>query len=198
MRAGIPTYGENDICLIKDLNRGAYDAVSYLWDRYSKSIYTFSYELLNDREQAMDIAQECFIQLWKNRANFKELISVKAYLYRIAKNKSLNYIKYINVRRQHDDALMKEITEDFLDEKIMKEDLFSQLYDAISSLPPKTAEVMSLVLKGLSNQDIANSMKITVNTVKTHKARAIKILKDKYSNDSRRLVLFILLCSDFD
>ena len=58
-------------------------------------------------------------------------------------------------------------------------DLLRQVYEHIKSLPAEQEKVMRMCLSGLGNQEIADKLGVSVNTVKTHKSRGLKFLRGK-------------------
>ena len=63
---------------------------------------------------------------------------------------------------------------------MIEEELLGQLYRAIEELPTECARVFKLGLEGLSNQEIADTLKVSIHTVKTQKQRAMTTLKNRF------------------
>jgi RNA polymerase sigma-70 factor (ECF subfamily) len=74
---------------------------------------------------------------------------------------------------------------------IVKEETLRLLEEAVEKLPSQTKEVIKRSMKGMTVQQVADSLEISVNTVKTLKSRAYRILKDSYGN------IFALLISTY-
>jgi RNA polymerase sigma-70 factor (ECF subfamily) len=77
-------------------------------------------------------------------------------------------------------------------ESVVKEEAFRLLERAIESLPNQTREVMRCSMKGLSIQEIADELNVSVNTIKTLKSRAYKVLKEAYGDTFMLLLLSFL------
>lgn len=77
--------------------------------------------------------------------------------------------------------MIQELSEDSLDEKMIEEEVLGEIYRAIDELPPECRRVFRLGLEGLSNQEIADSLSISINTVRTQKQRAMAVLKKRFS-----------------
>ena len=73
---------------------GNNDYISYnkLFDRYYGRLCQYVYSLLMDRNDAEDVVQELFLNLWKNRGRIEIKENVSGYLYRMAKHLALNFI----------------------------------------------------------------------------------------------------------
>lgn len=66
-----------------------------------------------------------------------------------------------------------------LERKIIEEEVFGSMYDAIYKLPEQTRKIVLLTLEGVSNPKIAEQLKISVNTLKTLKKRAYQYLRNE-------------------
>ncbi|RXG22300.1 RNA polymerase sigma factor (sigma-70 family) [Leeuwenhoekiella polynyae] len=92
-------------------------------------------------------------------------------------------------------ALHEELTpdsdEDF-DDKILEEEVYAILIEQLNQLPEGCKEIFELsVIEGLKYKEIASRLNISVNTVKSQRTRAIKLLKEKLKNHP--FILFLLL-----
>ena len=117
------------------------------------------------------------------------LLPIRVFLYQTARNKCLDLLKHEQVVHKHEAALIQELSEDSLDEKMIEEEVLGEIYRAIDELPPECRRVFRLGLEGLSNQEIADSLSISINTVRTQKQRAMIVLKKRFSMGTL-LVLF--------
>lgn len=132
------------------------------------------------------------LQLWENRVKFEKIIDVKSYLYTMVRNGSLLILK----KEQKVVALKDELSHETLDFdfKIVEEELYVTLIEALNSLPEKCKEVFELsCIEGLKYRDIAEQLNISINTVKSQRARAIELLKVKLRNHSELLFLLLFL-----
>lgn len=129
---------------------------------------------------AEDIVQDAFVYIWENESNFNDEISTKVFLYRTVKNKCLNYNKHLSVKNAFaDNQAMDQFEENLFDKNYIQEETIRLIYEAIESLPENCKNIIDLSLKGLKNEDIAEALKLSVNTIKTHKKTAYKILRIK-------------------
>ncbi len=140
------------------------------------SIVIFSDKYLNDMEAAADVAQECFIQLWKENIIFETEDKVKGFLYTMARNLSLNKLKHDSIVSQYAKRGMLE-SEEYLRDNVIEEEVYSIIYEAIDRLAPQSKKVILLSLRELSNGEIAEKLGISINSVRTLKQNAYKKLK---------------------
>lgn len=127
-----------------------------------------------------DIVQDTFVYIWENKHTFNDVISTKVFLYKTVKNKCLNYIKHLAVKNVYAERqALERFDENLFDSNYIKEETIRLIYYAIESLPENCKNIIDLSLKGLKNEEIAQTLNLSVNTVKTHKKTAYKILRIK-------------------
>ena len=76
----------------------------------------------------------------------------------------------------------REKTEEFFIDAIVREESSLIISQAIENLPAMGQQVLNMAIEGLSNQEIADILGISINTVRTHKSRAYKALRIVLSN----------------
>jgi RNA polymerase sigma-70 factor (ECF subfamily) len=166
--------------LLRLLRQGERDAFTHIYECYHKMLYALACRYLKNRTAAEDAVQHVFIKLWEYRATITVTINLRNYLYTMTKNYILNYIRNENsaVAHNYRIAQMADAFEDNLFETIERKELMAAFYQAIKLLPVQKREICLLKLEDkLSNQEIADIMQLSVNTVKTHYAQAIKLLR---------------------
>jgi RNA polymerase sigma-70 factor (ECF subfamily) len=143
---------------------------------------------VNDRSVAEDAVQEVFIELWQQRSKFESYNQVKAFLYLSVKNKCLNIIKHQKVEASYKDDVLK--TESEVDAQIIEIEVINQLTNTIESLPEQQKLVIVHSMQGMKNEEIAEAMQISINTVKLHKKVAYQTLRSKIGSSQMLLLLF--------
>lgn len=107
-----------------------------------------------------------------------KIVSIDAYLHTTVKNRCLNYLNSKNRENNRYRDIGRDMDMDGnIDNILIEEDINFILKSAIKSLPPKTADIILLVLSGLSNKQIALTIGISINTVKTLKYSGIKKIR---------------------
>ena len=119
---------------------------------------------LNNEMLSKDVAQDAFIKWWNKREDFRDFAAVKSFL-------------YITIRNQCLAGRFSEETDADFDLMVIEEEAIEALYSAIDRLPAQSARIMRLVVKGDKNQEIADQLGISVNSVKTLKYNALNILR---------------------
>lgn len=155
----------------------------YAFKEIFKEFYTsqlfFAIRLLSNRHDAEDIVQEVFLNIWRVKPEFKNEIAFKSYLYLSTRNKCIDFLRKKRPLFENVD-LAQEIPNEI--DYLIKEEAFRILDKAIETLSAQSQEVLNLSIKGLSIQEIAQTLNLSVNTVKTVKQRAYKVLRERYGH----------------
>ena len=153
-----------------------------IFNTYFNALCAFGYKYIKDNSIIEDFVQEAFVSLWEKRENFNQTITVKAFLYTTLRNRCLNHLKHQAVLQKHEQTLLFELeSEQFFKQHVIEEEVFNQLHLAIQKLPESAKKIMFLALNGLTNNEIAEELGVSINTVKTQKKIAYSKVKDKIS-----------------
>ncbi len=147
-----------------------------LVNEYSARLLNVASKMLSDSDAAADIVQEVFISFYQKRYSFKGDCSVYTWLYRITSNRCIDYIRKLKRENKYKLKIssIENVTEDSHDEKVHDNMVVIQ---ALSKLEPKFREPLLLAeYEGMSYIDIANTLGVEVNTVRTRIFRARKKL----------------------
>ena len=174
---------KEDETLMRLVKKGDQKAFEELIDRHMRAIFRLSYSLLRDVGKAEDITQETFTTLWQQADSWQPTGQVQSWLYRIARNKSIDEIRARKVCVDIDDA---ELTNN---EKSAYSNMFdSQVKNIIDlsleKLPTRQSEAIILV-HFLDNTNIkaAEMMGISVDALESLLARGRKKLKELLGDD---------------
>lgn len=173
---------EEDI-LIAALKRGDQDAFRQIIELYQKNIIRVCKGFVGSNEDAEDIAQDVFIQLFKSSSSLKGEARLSTWLYRVAVNKSLNHIRSQKPRRQLEymeinDAINASSGER-TDDDITASDHRKALRQAINLLPEnqRTAFILQKY-EELSYEEISRVMNLSLSSVQSLIFRMKKNLQD--------------------
>lgn len=185
-----------DTDLFTLVQKGNKEAFTIIYHRYHKQLYILAYTYLKDRIMSEDAIQHVFTKLWEFREDLAVRASLKNYLYTITKNYILNQIRNANsaIQKNYELAQTAELYEDNLLCAIEEKELKGILKQALNMLPEQKRKVCLLKMDDkLSNQEIADAMQISINTVKTHYAQAVKMLRVHLQKLLITLICIILL-----
>lgn len=181
------SYSDQDI--IHRLNEGDQEILKYLFNHSYSELVVYSMKFIMNREIAEEIVQDLFIRLWQNRGGLKIEKSVKGYLLAAVRNRSINYLKskYARIHFVGEDALAQRPMHHTAEEDVTAVELQEAIHEAIDSLPVKCRIIFNLSRNaGLSNDEIAGQLNISIKTVQAQIGIAIKklreYLKDQWDN----------------
>lgn len=129
-----------------------------------------------------DITQESFIRLWQKHDAFNCENSIKAFLYIITRNACLNFMKHWQRQQKNKKqwAINWIESEDDVLGSITRADTSNEVKAAVKKLPAECSRIMWMgYIEGLKNQEIAQQLCISVNTVKNQKSRGLNLLKKR-------------------
>ena len=134
------------------------------------------------------------MNLWEIRDRFPNEATAKAWLYKAVHHKALNHLRHEQVKLKKAPYLIKtESDEQNYLNNLVKSEVIGHIHQAIETLPEGCKRIFKLAyFEGLKNHEIAEQLDISVNTVKTHKARALQLLRMKI--DPQILGMFLLCC----
>lgn len=144
---------------------------------------------LNDKTAAEDVVQEAFARLWELLNKNKEIEHIDHYMYMLVHNLSLEWLR--NRKMQEKYLLAHPVKEVNNFNIIVETDVALQIIAEIEKLPPRSKLVMELAFQGFDNQQIAETMQISVNSVKTLKYKSIDKLKAIFSSDILLKILVV-------
>ena len=153
-----------------------------LFERFYKEFFpvlcSYAKKFLSGDPACRDIVQEGFIYLWENNKFSGSREEAKAYLYQFVKNRMINYLR--DKKNRERIAMNQDIPSmvDF-DEAMIQTEAFHLLHQAIRDLSTQSQKVLHFRLAGYTNHEIAEQLNVSVNTVKTIKRRAYKMLRDR-------------------
>ena len=150
---------------------------------------SIAYHYLNDESESRDVAQEAFIKWWGKRKDFNDIAALKSFLHITVRNLSLNHIRDHRKEVKMPERL-PEIPDLDFDLLVIEEEAIETLYSAIDQLPAQSARIIRMVITGDKNQDIADQLGISVNSVKTLKYNALNVLRKELKGPA----LLLLFC----
>jgi len=134
-----------------------------------------------DNQEAENIVQDVFLSIYSNREVLVNIKSIKSYLYSSVRNKCLNYLRNEKRRVANDNTYYEKFgNEDFLFNKIVENEVYRELQKAMDDLPPQCKIIFEKVLNGDSSAKIARDMSLSIETIKTQRKKAKKILKERF------------------
>ena len=151
----------DDILLLKLIKQGDQIAFRHLFYQYADSLERFITYYIHDREKSQDLVLDIFTYIWENRQNFEIKLTLKAYLFQAARNKSFTYIRDKKI------PVYLELQE-----------LHHLIEEAVSLLPDKCREIFRKSREeNLTNKEIAGQLHISEKTVEGQITIALKKIR---------------------
>ena len=138
------------------------------------NMYALRYtENLDDAE---DIVQQSFSDVWEKLAGGASIQNLKAYMYQTVRNRSLTLI---TSRQKDHESEWSEPEEQTEEERIIRSERDARLWTAIDCLPTERKKIFLLSKRdGLTYQEIANELNISIKTVEHQISKALKALRE--------------------
>jgi RNA polymerase sigma factor (sigma-70 family) len=164
---------QSDERLITLTRRGQHAAFEVLCDRYQSRLLSFCRHMLASREDAEDVLQEVFAAAFNAVLADERQINVRPWLYRIARNRSLNHLRRASAIGV--DSMDVHYAEGGIStgDKVMRRESFRELIDDVHHLPETQRTALLLrEIDALSYEQIAHAMETTIPSVKSLLVRA--------------------------
>ena len=171
---------QSDELILSSLQQGSYAAFDALYMRYAPHVEAFAYCLLKNKGEAEDLAHDIFLKIWENRESIGHIKSFRSYLFKTTRNAVFDIFEHKVVQTRYEQRQMnvEDIFSEDIYAKVATEDLLMIINMAVEQMPEQRQKVFRLSrYEGLSYQEIAQQLGITVKTVEYHIRTALAELK---------------------
>ncbi|KKU07909.1 MAG: RNA polymerase sigma factor [Candidatus Magasanikbacteria bacterium GW2011_GWA2_45_39] len=179
------------ICAYK---KGEVRALEDLIRRYLNQVFGFVYRYIGDAREAEDITQDVFVRVWKNMRKFDDTKSFKTWVFSIAKNASIDFLRkkksvpFASFETEEGENPFADIIEDtspLPEELVARKHLAEEVAQAIATLPSPFRVIVHLYHEQqYTLQEAADFLGEPINTVKSRYRRAISALRKKLINST--------------
>jgi RNA polymerase sigma-70 factor (ECF subfamily) len=169
--------GPSDDLLLESVRGKNQRAMADVFDRYGGMVYSVALRLLKDKEQAEDVMQDVFFQLWmKPDAFVQGRGSLGAWLMVVTRNRAIDKIRRRKANESPDDVVLLSRTN--LASEAERNVLMERVRDVLENLPPEQQKTLELAyFEGLSHSEIAEQTGDPLGTVKTRIRLALMSLR---------------------
>jgi len=133
-------------------------------------LFQFSFSFLRSKEAAEEVVSDVFIKIWELGGRLSEVENLKAYLYKVTKNFSLNYISrnYKHIQLSIDELPFDDIISwEDPEAMLLSGEAVRRIHQCIKELPPKCRIIFQLVkIDGLSYEEAADVLGLSLYTVR--------------------------------
>ena len=182
--------------LANRIRLGDEQAFELLFRKCYIRICSFANKFLNDPENAREITQEVFIRIWEGRNEIDPEDSLKAYIFKIAQNLSINKLRRSKVESKYIELYKMVYIEQHefsAHESLLAKELEENIARAINKLPAQCRKVFNLSrVEGLKYKEIADFLHISIKTVEVQISKALRIIRLELK-DYIMLMLLVLM-----
>jgi RNA polymerase sigma-70 factor (ECF subfamily) len=178
------------------IQKGDKQAFELMFRTYYQPLCNYACSTVKDMDDAQEIVQNTFFNIWNKKNSLDVRSSMKAYLYRAVHNDCLNRLKHAKVKRMYAEdqqAVMTRTSEDSSKQMQVKE-LNVLVNKAIDSLPEQCGHIFKLSrFESMKYSEIAEHLNISVKTVENHMGKALKILREQLTDYLPLLIILLSL-----
>jgi len=193
---------EGDLILWRSFTEGDWDAYSRLYDSYSGVLNNYGYKFTRETELIEDAVHDLFVRLWTSRERLSNPPSVKNYLFKSMRNILLRKMKR---EEKFTDIDGREYPLSFsisygneTIKRVEDRELQTRIRAFIDTLPPRQQEIIFLrFYEGLSYEEIADIMSISVNSAYKLLYKALNNLQGTFGTSSLSVLLSLKIFPNF-
>lgn len=185
----------NDRELFLKIAAGNEAAFTELFHLYTPQLLPFVLKLTRHEQQAKEIIQETFLNLWVNRSKLAGIQQPASWIFRIASNMSISWLRSQSSRRKLLGRLNTgERDTDIVTETVEVKELTGIIHRAVDALPGRRKQIYQLSREqGLSHQQIAEELGLSVNTVKNQIGISLKFIQEFISKETGLSLITLLI-----
>ena len=181
--------------LVKALKEGNQLAFSIVYKTYAAQSFSLAFKYLLNKELAEDAVQNLFLKLWLKKEEIDETKPINRYLFTMLKNDLLNTLRDSkkNIYLLEDCLSMVLELEDDSQNENLKQEQMNIIQQALEQLSPQRRKVFEMKVSGkYSNQEIADKLNLSINTIKFQYSQSLKQIRSTVGELSLLLVYCII------
>ena len=169
-----------DADLLSGLRRGEQSAFDAIFREWYPRLVLIADRLVGERQVAEDLSQEVFLELWRRRESLALETTVHAYLLQSVRNRSLNHLRHVHVRRRSvPDVVEMAGASTPADADAVAAELAIAIQRAMDALSPRCREVFQMSReRGLKYSEIATHLGISVKAVEAQMGKALRTMRE--------------------
>jgi RNA polymerase sigma-70 factor (ECF subfamily) len=177
--------------------RGDENAFKEVFEKYYRPVCYYALKILHEDSYAEDITSEAFRKAWENRDKFETPKHLENFLYLVARNSCISYLRSDKVvettKHEWTKIFTEEESEDTpIDLERVQTRLLEAIYEKLEILPGGDVLRMSYI-EGKSTKQIARELDMSENNVYIIKSRSLKVLRTMLSGNEWMFIVLIFL-----
>jgi RNA polymerase sigma-70 factor (ECF subfamily) len=176
-----------DLELFNEIKKSNEKAFEILFDKYYRQLCSFCDYFVKDSCLSEELVADVFATIWIKRHVINVEYNLKNYLYIIAKNNSLAYLRKNKIETFpiNNEIKNSRVSSCSPDGNMLQSDKEMNISHILDILPPKSRKVFELhKFEGFKYKEIADLLNISTKTVENHLGKALKILRENYKGKS--------------
>ncbi|MBI9053010.1 MAG: RNA polymerase sigma-70 factor [Bacteroidales bacterium] len=163
--------------ILKRIKDGDIHEFESLFREYYERLCAFGSKYVNNIEQAEEVVQDTFYNIWKNRATLNIKTSLKSYLYTAVKNNCLQVLRTRSLDVKYENYYKSHYSNESISpvDELNAKELSKVIDKALNSLPEKCRMIFKMSRnEGLKYHEIAEKLEISIKTVEANMGKALK------------------------
>lgn len=188
----------NELSLFRNLATGDEQDFRRVFHYYNARLFPFILKVVKEEEPARELVQDVFLKLWIHRESVAVMENPSSWLFRVASNLAISYLRTKAVQQRRDIASLKMQESGgeqlHIESGIDAKKLQAIIDEAIEQLPDRRREIYKLSrLAGLSHKEIAEKLQLSQSTVKNQVVDALKFIEEQIRRQTGSYIpLFVL------
>lgn len=191
-----PDYTEKELlALVAQNDEKAFKA---LYDSYCGRLFDYTFSIIKSRQVAEELVMDVFMKIWLGRAAVIKIENFDSFLFRVAHNKSIDFLRSVARNPPFAELLWEEIqsfTNDEADTSLLQKEFEEHLREAVSLLSPQRKKVYHLSREqDLNHHQIALQLGLSKNTVNNHIVEAQRFIR-AYMAKNLDVASLLIVCA---
>lgn len=187
----------NDHDLLLEISNANEDAFKCLFARYRDRVFAYIFKVTKSRETAEEIVMDVFMKIWQSKTALPEIINFEAFIFHVAKNKSLDFLRSAAKDRVLTELIWDQINKECghqPDERIILTELNLKIDKTIEQLSPQRQTVFRLSREqNMTYDQIALHLQLSKSTVKNHIFDSLHFIRRHLKANADSIFLISLL-----
>ncbi|HRP54531.1 sigma-70 family RNA polymerase sigma factor [Agriterribacter sp.] len=154
---------------------------------YRARVYRFIVQFVKNGSLAEDLTQDIMLKMWSRHERLSALEDMDNYILKMAKNHVIDHFKKLAREKVYQEEIWRQMQKsaNVVESKLAEVDIYNNLEAVLKTLPPRQQEVYTLNKReGLSLNEVASTLGITIRTARNHLDRALKVIRNNMNPDS--------------
>ena len=167
-----------------------------LFMQHYEPLCNFVFGILKDYDASEDVIQELFVKFWEKRNELPDDLSIKAYMYRAARNMALNHLKHFDIKKEFNIFNKASISdaEQCAANPAETSELQEMILQAVNELPTERKKIFLMSREdGMKYKEIAAELNISVKTVENQMGKALSTLRTELSEYLPAIIIAICI-----